>query len=255
ALIKADQPAWLEMKHLGKKPLEKAVTLFDLAYQLASEAQAKAEYLVAKAYTYHDLPHPTLEERQEALKKLRDYARSAIDIDPKYAGGYGLKGVALVYESRELLDIGKKLELLRKADEELKVGLKLRDKLGKEKAKQLSLLLYPSLGSVCLELGNYEPELSDKAKYLARGKAYLEELLKQDDRNLQAWNDLGLMLEDMGKFIGKPAENYARACEVIEKAMDPQSLWAGRFKPWLDRGRVRTRWAALGGKDADKLVQ
>jgi hypothetical protein len=253
-LIKADLPTWLEMKSLGKNPLEKVVTLYDRAYQLASTPAEKADYLVHKAYAYHRLPHPTLKERQEAVQNMQEYAKTAITIAPQYAGGYALKGITLVYESRELFDIGKKLDLLRKADGELKTGLQLRAKLAKDKADELSVLLYQTLGAVCLELGSYEPRTADKAKYLHRGKDYLEQLLKRDDRNREAWDAYGLLLEDIGLYLGPAEEYYARACDALEKAMDPQSLWAGRTRPWLGRGRVQVRWATLGGKQANKLT-
>jgi serine/threonine-protein kinase len=250
-LIRANLPVW---EQLGKNPLEKEVTLYDRAYQLASAAEEKADYLVHKAYAYYGLPHPTLKERQEALQKLQEYAKTATTLAPQYAGGYALKGITLLYESRELLDIGKKLDLLRKADDELQVSLRLRDKLAKDKADQLSLLLYPTLGSVCMELGNYQPKSADKAKYLHRGKDYLEQLLKHDDRNRDAWDRYGLLLEYIGLYLGPAEEYYARACDALQKAMDPQNLGAGQTMPWLDRGRVQVRWAALGGKEAVKLM-
>jgi hypothetical protein len=255
ALVKADQRTWLEMKHLGKNPLEKAVALYDRAYQLADTAEDKAEYLVHKASAYHDLPHPTLKERQETLKKLQTYAEEAKKLAPEYAGSYGLNGVALVYESRELLDYGKKLELLRRADDELSVGLQLRAKLPKDKAEQLSPLLYQTFGSVCLELGNYVAAKAEKAKYFHRGKEILEQLLKLEPKNLEAWDRLGLLLEDIGLYVGEPATYYARARDAVSKAMGEQFLWAGRTKPWLDRGRIQVRWATLGGKDAADLME
>jgi serine/threonine protein kinase len=254
ALITADQAVWMEVKHLGKNPLEKAVNLYNQAFQLAGTAEEKAEYLVHKAFAHHALPHRTLQERQEALKKLQEYAREAITMAPQYAGGYALRGVALVYESREVLDYGKKLELLRKADGELSVGLQLRAKLPRDKADQLSLLLYQTFGSVCLELGNYVAAKAEKAKYLHRGKEYLEQLLKIEPKNLEAWDIYGLLLEDIGLYVGEPETYYARARDAVGKAMDEQFLWAGRTKPWLSRGRIQVRWATLGGKGAADLM-
>jgi serine/threonine-protein kinase len=255
ALVKADQSTWMEMKHLGKDPLEKVVTLFDTAYQLASAAEEKAEYLVHKAYAYHGLPHPTRKDRQQALKKLQEYAAEATARAPNHAGGYGLKGITLIYQSRELTDWDQKLDLLRRADDELQRGLGLLGKAAKDRAEQLSVLLYHSLGAVCLELGNYVAEKSEKANYLNRGKDYVKKILDLEPRNLEAWDVYGLLLEDLGLYVEEPAANYARACDALKQAMDPQNLWAGRTRPWLGRGRVQVRRAALGGQDSARLLE
>jgi serine/threonine protein kinase len=253
-VIKAELPTWTELKRPAKTPRENVITLYDRAFQLASEKEEKAEYLVAEgyAYYYYALPQPS-------LKKLREYAAMATKIAPKYPGGYGLKGIALIFESRGLTDYKDKLHKLREADTELEEGLRLLDKLGKEKAPQLAGRLYDSLGSVCLDLGNFVPEKSEQAKYFRRGEKYLKELLDGDPRNREAQRTYALLLEDIGLYVVKtPAEQqayYRRACEALEKAMDRQDLKVGWTLPWLERGRVRVRWAGLGGEGADKLLK
>jgi serine/threonine protein kinase len=252
-VIRADLPIWTELKRLGKNPLEKVVTLYDRAYTLANPVEEKAEYLVAKAYTYHALPNPP-------LKKLQEYAATATEIAPKYPGGYGLKGVNLIHEARSLPDYKDKERLLRQADDELAVGLKLHDKLQGDKKRQLSALLYDSLGSVCLELGNYVAAKSEKEAYLRRGAKYLKDLLDHiDPRNGEARRTYALLLEDIGLYVAKTgaetADYYRRACAELSKVMDKQNLSAGRTKPWLDRGRIQVRWAGLGGPERAKLLK
>src|SRR5262249_25676974 len=117
--------------------------------------------------------------------------------------------------------------------------------LSKDRAADLSLLLYHCIGTACLELGNYVPEKAEKAKYLHRGKDKVDELLKLDPRNLDAWELKGLLLEDIGAFVAEPEKYYKEAVAALGKAMDPHNLMAGKTKPWLARGRVGVKWAEL----------
>jgi tetratricopeptide (TPR) repeat protein len=165
-----------------------------------------------------------------------------------------LEAIDRLEKSRGQPDWEQKLRLLREAEGWLEEARKRSARLSRENGQQLAAVLYPSAATVCLELSNYLPRRSDKEKYLHRGKDYLEHLLKRDERDREAWALYGLVLEDIGLYLGPPEEYYARACDALEKAMDTQNLRAGRTQPWLDRGRVQVRWATLGGKEAGKLL-
>ncbi len=250
-LIKTESLLWEDLAPLKCNPVEKAVDLYDAAYELAPKDNllVKAEYLVNKAYAYYTLPHPLPE-------KLREYAKKATKLAPEYAGGYGLRGITLITEARNKSDYQEKLKLLLEANTQLQEAVKRGDKLEGEKARDLSLLVYGGLGAAGLELGNYVADKVQKAKYLRQGRDYMDRLVKLDPGNLEGWHTYAALLEDIGFFVEEPETNYGAACDALKKAMNRQHLvWEGGTKPWLARGRIRVKWAELIAPDPKRAAK
>jgi predicted Ser/Thr protein kinase len=248
-LIRAELPRWRELNQLGDQPLAKVVELYGFAAQQAGQPADKAEYVVLEGYAYYSLPN-------SSLARLKKYAELATTLDQGHPGGYGLKGMVHIREARGRQDWKDKLGLLQEADRVLEEGVKRCAKLDQARAREVLLVLYQSLGAACLELGNYSGKQEERTTYLNRGKDYLERLFKLDARNLEGWHTYGLILEDVGAFVGEPEKHYRLACQALEKAMEPQLLLAGWTRPWLARGRVQFKWAErLKGAEQDKLLE
>ncbi|MCC6419921.1 MAG: protein kinase [Gemmataceae bacterium] len=254
-LIKENATPWVEVKGLDKGTLRGVIDLYDRAFRLAPANEAKAEYLVLKAYTYQGLP----KKLAEILKVLKADAAKAIDLAPKYAGGYGLSGTAQLLESRTTANLAVRMKLLQGANTRLTEALDLAAKDGAAKGDELSGLLRHSRGVAGMELANYVGGRPAKAKYLRQAEQDIERVVALSPRDPLVLDAYGCILEDIGLYLGDPETYYSKACDQFERAKDFKTLTVlGRAKPYLDYGRVRVRWAELlfeRRKDADAKAQ
>jgi hypothetical protein len=239
-LLKEDVTVWSKLDNLpGGHPLRPVAQLYGQAAAHApvktrEEKGARAEYLVMKGFALSQLPGTE-------PKTLNDLADEAKRLAEDYPGGYGLRGIVLISESRARRRLKDKMPLLEGADKQLNDALDRLKNVSGEGRRELGGVLNQAKAAACVELANYASDKVQKQRYLEQAKRYSQAALDLDARNLEAWETRGCVLEDVAWLLGK-ADEYKAACDAFDRAKDLGSLAAGKTKPWLGRGRTLVKW-------------
>jgi serine/threonine protein kinase len=241
-LIRSDPFTWaqVEVTEAGEKknlkPLQEVVDLYGQAVGL----DQKAEYLVRKAFAQAEIAVPD-------PAKLQQIAGRAIEMDSGYGGGYALKGMALLLESRTQSDYADRIKRLTEA----KAGLEKAVELSKAAASEELSDFYRQWSSITLELGNYVSEDKNREANLTLAEEYADKATKLNPRNLDAWDALAYAREDIASIPGRK-ERFKDAVDAYTRAIEISFLEA-RPRPWLGRGRCRYKWASSGGQEKNLL--
>jgi tetratricopeptide (TPR) repeat protein len=234
-LLKEKPVAWSKVTGMDGRPAEVAAKFYGFAFDNASDKRSQAECLVLKGYVKSQLPNVDADE----LKRLGD---QAIELDKEFAGGYALKGDALIRASRFKLEREKQLEDLQVAEKVLDEGLKLRNQLRGDNRGETESLLVKTKAVLLLELANYLSDPTEQEKKLEEAKRLSEESLRLDERSWEGHYIHGLILEDIASLFHK-MDQFQPACDAFEKAMQRADVELTQAKPWLGRGRTRFKWA------------
>jgi tetratricopeptide (TPR) repeat protein len=234
-LLKEKPVAWSKVTGMDGRPTEVAAKFYGFAFDNASDKRSQAEYLVLKGYAKTQLPSVDADE----LKRLSE---QAIELDGAFAGGYGLKGDALIRASRLKLEREKQIEELQVALKVLDEGLKLRDQLRGVNRGETESLLVKTKAVLLLELANYLSDPTEQEQKLEEARRLSEESLRLDERSWEAHYIHGLILEDIASLFHM-LDQFQPACDAFEKAMKRADVESSQAKPWLGRGRTRFKWA------------
>jgi tetratricopeptide (TPR) repeat protein len=223
-----------------KPPEQVAFEYYDQAVKLDDR---KPRYLIGRGYSRTAVAKPDLKAAEADARQVLTGTQN------QNAGAHGLLGFVHLLQARQGPEGKPRLAKLQAAADAIDQALRLA-KDGEEEGKATFLL---NRSIVCLELGNATDRANRKALkthfHAAQEfamQAAAEKSYPYPALVLEAW---GNALEDLAMFLGEK-EAYAQAIAKFSEAIKRSSIEAAF---WVDRGRCRFRWVALGGH-ADATV-
>jgi serine/threonine protein kinase/tetratricopeptide (TPR) repeat protein len=238
-LLRSDLATWSGVKEAKGEPLNPLERVVDL-YAQALRRDRRAEYLARKAFAQAELKLPD----PAALEKDAD---EAIRMDAQCGSGHGLKGMALLLESRKTSDYVDRSTTLVEASKHFARAVELSQKDTAEDQSDL----YRLWSSAALELGTYAADLKKKEEYLTAAEKYAIKATELNPRNLDAWDALAYAREDIAALLGR-AEKFKDAVKAYDQAI-ALGFREARPRPWLGRGRCQYRWAEADPADKNRL--